>query len=200
MPGGFGTRANTPRRSEHRPVESFAPVDPYALAHRGVFAGSVVTLQFPDFLLTTVREHATRLLISIDGAEPIGVGIVRQGPFAQLLFACPRCQAWRRRLYIVDRVLGCRGRACLRLDPRSRHTHRSGAARAVNLARKARERLGADPTPFSPLPAPPRHHGSRRVYDRLAAKIAMLEQMALASFNATLAAVEVRARNRRMRR
>lgn len=155
--------------------------------------------QFRDFVLTIVVEHHRLITVAIDRGEPIGVGIVTQG-FGQLLFTCPNCGTWRRSLYVKDGVLGCRGRTCLRLDYSSRHTHRNGVARLVHLARKVRHRLGASLEPFSDLPPPPCHHGTRKVYDRLVAELAVLEQGAMSALGETLAAVERRARGRKRTR
>lgn len=127
----------------------------------------------------------------------IGVGIWRQGRFGQLLLACPGCTRWRRNLYVKDGALACR--RCNALDYRSRHEARRGAARAVNLASKLRQRLNANPVPFSGLPPRPRHHGSARVYDRLVAKLAALESQAVAEFAAVVKMAERRVHGRKRR-
>lgn|SRR5262245_22455472 len=198
---GIGTgTVHLPRHCDKRPVESFTPLNPCRLAAQGCFLlpGAVSRWRLGDCVLTIVVEHVCRVSIAIDDGAPIGVGIVRQGRLGQLLFVCPGCMRWRRSLYAKAGALACR--RCNRLDYRSRHEARYGAARAVNLASKLRRKLGADPTPFSPLPPPPQNYWSRTVYDRLTREIAMFEAQAVAAFTATLAAVERRARSKRVHR
>jgi len=201
MPGGFGTSGYPhPRRCDQQPVESFTPLNPCALAARGhlLLPGVTTVWRFSSFTAVITVEHATRVLISIDGRDPIGVGIVRQGLLGQLLFVCPGpCARWRRNLYVVkDGALRCR--CCAALDYRSRHEARRGAARAAHRVTKLRQRLNANPVPFSelPPPPPPRHHRRRRVYDQILA----YEAAALAAFGDTVAAAERRARSKRVRR
>jgi hypothetical protein len=165
---GLGTGVfHLPRHCDPRPVESFTPLNPCHLAARGhlLLPGAVTRWQYPGFVATIAVEHHSRVLISIDGGEPIGVGIWRQGRFGQMLLACPGgCMRWRRALYVKDGALACR--RCHRLDYRSRHEARYGAARAVNLASKLRQRLNANPVPFSELPPHDRDRMRRGVYNR----------------------------------
>ena len=200
--GGLGTRGYPhPRRCDKRPVEECAAVNPCHLAARGhLLPGAVTHWRLGDCVATITAVHHGLITVAIDDGAPIDVGIVRQGLLSQLLFECPQCQHLRRCLYVVRGVIGCRGRACLHIDHRSRHTHRRGAARAVNLASKLRQRLGADPTPFGPLPPRPRHHGHARVYDRLVAKLAALESQAMAEFAAVVKMAERRAYGRKRTR
>src|SRR5262245_5927509 len=197
---GIGTGVvHPPRQCDRRPVESFTPLNPCHLAARGhlLLPGAVTRWRLGDHVLTITVEHHSRILISIDGRDPIGVSIVRQG-FGQLLAVCPSCMRWYRNLYVKDGVLACRRDH--RIDYRSRHEARYGAKRATNLSSKLRRKLGADETPFSELPPRPRHHGSARVYDRIAGEIAMLEQQAMIAFTETVRAAERRARSKRVRR
>jgi hypothetical protein len=200
---GLGTGGYPhPRRCDPRAIETLAPLEPCHLADRGhlLLAGATTEWRFPEFTAVVVVEHATRVLISIDGGEPVGVGIVRQGLFGQLLFACPQCQHLRRRLYVIRGVIGCRGKNCFHIDPRSRHSHRYGVGRAVNLAGKLRLRLGGHPTLFGPVPPRDRDRLPLRVHNRLVAELAVLEGQALAAFGETLAAAERRARGRKRTR
>jgi len=84
------------------------------------------------------------------------------------VFICPRCEG---DCYKLHRVAGAwRCRRCHKLDYQSRHRHRTipGFNRLVSL----RRRIGADLTPFSPLPAKPL---AARRHWRLVREIRQLE-------------------------
>jgi len=200
MVAGLGSGVvHLPRRCDQRPIEAFAAVNACRLGGRGcLLPGAVSHWRLGDSVVSIEVEHATRILISIDGGEAVAVGVMRQGLFGQLLLSCPGCTRWRRNLYEIDGTLRCR--CCPpALDYRVRHEARRGAARAVHLASKLRQRLNANPVPFSELPPRPRHHGSARVYDRLVAKLTVLESQAMAEFAAVVKMAERRAHGRKRR-
>ena len=114
------------------------------------------------------------ITLVIGDAEPVEVEVERwERPRggAQAFWRCPKCEARREHLYVVEGLLACR--VCHRLDYRSRHILRScpAAARAAKL----RQRLGAAPGLMSPLPPRPRHHMQAARYDRLARALAAEE-------------------------
>jgi hypothetical protein len=91
---------------------------------------------------------------------------------ASHVFGCGLCGTDRYRLHLIGGVWACRD--CQRrrhhVDYASRHTHRS----IPSLHRIAwlRRRIGADPRPFTPLPAKPLQD---RRHWRLAREIRALE-------------------------
>ena len=87
----------------------------------------------------------------------------------RIWFACPACRRRCRHVYLPE--LACR--RCASLDYACRHLHRTvpGFHRVMRLRRK----LGADPHPFSPLPA--RRQGRSCAYhEQLVAMIHAAEE------------------------
>jgi len=84
-------------------------------------------------------------------------------------FICPRCQCDRYKLYRVGGVWACR--QCHLLTYSSRHRGRT--IPGLSRVRYLRRRLGADLTPFTPLPMKPL---TARGQLRLAREIRRLEQ------------------------
>jgi len=189
--GGLGTCTNIPRRADPQPLERFAAVNASALAARGRLPGSVTRWRFGGSIVDITVVHATLISVVVDGGEPTPIGIVRQGLFEQQLLVCPGCKRWRRALVCKDAALTCR--RCASLDYRIRHEARRGLPRLLHFIGKARQRLGADPTPFTDLP--PRPYGwTWKAYDRRVAEITALESQALAALGGVVKAAKLRAK------
>jgi hypothetical protein len=130
------------------------------------------------------REGVT---LRIGDAEQV-VEVVRQPRHLggwQAYWRCPRCEALRSDLFVVERVLACR--VCHGLDYRSRHVLHPALTRAAKLRRK----LGAAPGLLSPLPRKPRHWSPVH-YRRLVAELIATERVLAAMLSATVKALERR--------
>ena len=104
-------------------------------------------------------------------------------------FALWRCECGQRRrhLYFVKGRFVCRG--CGNVAYASRHVNWGPAFRQVTELRK---RLGADPRPFTPLPPRPKRYPQHARYDRLVARIAAAEALALSTLGKLTLAADVR--------
>jgi hypothetical protein len=106
-------------------------------------------------------------ILEIDGQQ-IQVGWHRSLPLP--CFICPRCGRGCYKLHRVGGVWACRT-PCHRLTYASRHIGRT--IPKLHRIRFLRRRIGADPTPFSPLPVKPLH---ARKHQRLCREIRELER------------------------
>ena len=113
------------------------------------------------------------LVLLVDGT-PQRLEVIRQPRHlggTQAYWRCPKCEALRQHLYVLDGVLRCR--VCHGLDYRSRHIlHQYPALSRVT---KLRHKLGAAPGLLSPLPPRPKHNKQAERYDRLARALAAEE-------------------------
>ena len=104
---------------------------------------------------------------------------------SQAFWRCPKCEALRSHLYVLDGELACR--VCHRLDYRSRHIYNPLLTRAARLRRK----LGAAPGLLSPVP-PRSRYWSRAYYARLVGELAATEAVIAEMLGATVRALERR--------
>ena len=131
------------------------------------------------------------ITLVIGNGEPVEVEVERwERPRggAQSFWRCPKCEARREHLYVVEGLLACR--VCHRLDYRSRHVLKSYPA--VARAAKLRRKLGAAPGLMSPLPPRPKHNMQAARYDRLARALATEEDVIAKVLGATVAALKRR--------
>jgi hypothetical protein len=170
---GFGTggpRASVPRRTDARPLESFARLSIHALEAAG-----------------NIPYGATSLVVAIGDDKQI-IRIDRLdgtlgGSYA--LWIC-ECGERRRDLYLKGRW-ACR--KCHRIDYTSRHDAWSPPMRR---AMKLRARLGGELQPFGALPPRPKRWPQRRLYDRLLPRLLAAEAAALGALNVLTAAADAR--------
>jgi hypothetical protein len=144
-----------------------------------------------------VRSGSTTIVLAVNGAEQTLRLGVRPGELGGEIvkWLCPRCGAGRRHLYVRDGKVGCRG--CLQLGYAGRWLRGMSAMAPI---RRLREKLGADPVPFSPLPPRKGRVGRNAArYDRLALAIQVAEGRALGALDAATAR-GVRAYERRQQR
>jgi hypothetical protein len=128
--------------------------------------GASVTLQIPG--KGCLRATCTAGNLNLKGA----LILIRWHPSLPMkVFGCPRCGNDRYKLYEVGGIWACR--ECHPGLEYSCRTFRSIAARSVSRIAWLRRRLGADPRPFTALPAKPPHH---RRYWALAREIRGLEE------------------------
>jgi len=133
------------------------------------------------------RESIT---LRVDGAEQV-LEVERQNRFlggTQAFWRCPRCEALRSHLYVLDGVVLCR--KCGQLDYRSRHCYSPSLLRVAKL----RRRLGAPPGLLSGLPPKP-PHWRRDYHARLVVELAVLEAALAARLHDTVRAVKRRKRS-----
>jgi hypothetical protein len=108
--------------------------------------------------------------VAIDGVEQMVMVERQRRPRGgwQAYWRCPRCDARRCHLYVLDGVLMCR--VCHGLDYRSRHVLHPALIKAA----KIRKRLGAAPGVLSALPKRPPHwrsdYWARSLHDLAAAE------------------------------
>ncbi len=145
-------------------------------------------------LTVLARAETSRLVLLVEGAsESVMVQIVRQDRHRggeQPFLTCPRCGVLRQHLYIRDREVGCRGKGCLSISYRSRHTSIGVVGRVARL----RRRLGAAPDVLAKLPPRPRYR--KRVYhERLVAELADAERELQALLGATVRSLKRRAKS-----
>src|SRR5262249_6092334 len=151
MPGAFGLADDVchDRVLPDRLVESHVMADVHMLHREGLLvAGTEARLGAADvdggYNLATpeaakVLLEGQQIRVSWDPALPLRC------------FICPRCQCDRYKLYRVGGVWACR--QCHLLTYSSRHRGRT--IPALSRVRYLRRRLGADLTPFTPLPMKP---------------------------------------------
>ena len=168
MVGCFPGLIDDPGNPYHVPperlTESHPCVDVCALAREGLLVvGASGTLQMADGGCRRLVRGAGNL--TIDGAL---IPIRPHPTLPMLVFGCPRCGTDRYKLHEVAGVWACR--KCHGLDFASRHKHRS--VPALHRISWLRRRIGADPRPFTALPAKPLHW---RRHLRLAREIRRLE-------------------------
>jgi hypothetical protein len=198
---GFGSGGYPhPRCTDPRPLEAVPALDVHALHHAGALVlGTATTWRWPHHVApvtATVRAEIGRVVLTIAGGPEISV-LIAWVPVSGCLegdrpyFVCPVCNRNVWDLYIVDQRFGCR--RCCNLDYGSRHRF-DAAALALARIRRLRAKLGADLDPYAPLPPPPRLPHSRRVYDRIVARIEAEEAKVVAGFIQTIAAVARRHR------
>jgi hypothetical protein len=157
-----------PPKTGRPPVEDLPRIDIHRMRREGL-----------------VGPGATAITIVANGIkQTLRLG-VRRGEFGGeiVLLHCPRCDSRRWHVYVLEGEVGCRG--CLRL------IHACSLGRGMSAMapiRRLREKLGADPVPFSPLPPRKGRVGrNAALYDRLASAIQVAEGRALAALDAATA-------------
>jgi len=144
-----------------RLIESRSRVDVWALQQCGALMDGATTELWAGLRGYQLATHAPNLWI---GETRVLVIWDEQG---RTWFECPACGRRCKHLYLDE--LTCR--ICLRLDYSSRHLHRT--VPGIHRIRRLRQRIGADPRPFAPLPKRRRHHVR---FHRIADEIRLLEQ------------------------
>jgi hypothetical protein len=169
MAGHFGLAgSNNDSAPAERLLETHPSLDVHELYRAGVLVeGASVVLKIPGIGCRRATRGAGNL--NIDGA----LIPIRPHPALPLpVFGCPQCGSDRYRLHLIGGIWACRDcqKRRHRVDYASRHTHRS----IPSLHRIAwlRRRIGADPQPFTALPAKPLQNRRHR---RLAREIRALE-------------------------
>jgi hypothetical protein len=143
MPGAFARKHPGPPRSD-RAQEAHPTLRVFELYRAGALVPGTATriegiaAQNPGPLTLAAAGK-----VIVDGA-PIAV---RPHPVAVVTFGCPVCDADRYKLYFKNGLWACA--ACHGLDRSSRHRHRS--IRGLYKLAQLRRRIGADPTPFTPI-------------------------------------------------
>src|SRR5262245_22381192 len=109
--------------------------------------------------------------VFVDGV-PQTLEIVRQPRIhgQEAFWRCPRCEALRWHLYLLNGEIGCR--ECLGLSYACRHTRNRAALRAAKLRRK----LGGLPGLLAPVPPKPKYW-RRDHYARVLAELAAAESV-----------------------
>jgi hypothetical protein len=167
MAGTFGlTGSNQDSRPEERLLETYPSLDVFELYRAGALTeGAEVELKMSDGGCRPARHAAGKFHI---GDQAISIRSHRS--LSMLVFACPLCSTDRYRLHLIAGIWACRDcqKRRHRVDYHCRHAQVSVLHRISWL----RRRIGADPRPFTPLPAKPLHN---RRYRRLAREIRALE-------------------------
>lgn len=164
MPGAFGLLDDVchDRVPNDRLVETHTMLDVHVLHREGLLVPGVEARLEDGGYFRAIREGGK---IEIDG-QHIRVGWHPALPLR--VFVCPVCARDCYRMHQVGSVWACR--TCHRLDYACRH--RSRTIPGLNRLRYLRRRIGADPTPFAPLPVKPLH---ARLHWRLVREIRHLE-------------------------
>jgi len=124
-----------------RLIENRSRVDVWALQQCGALMDGATTELWAGLRGYQLATHAPNLWI---GETRVLVIWDEQG---RTWFECPACGRRCKHLYFDE--LTCR--ICLRLDYSSRHLHRT--VPGIHRIRQLRQRIGADPRPFAPLPS-----------------------------------------------
>jgi hypothetical protein len=174
MAGRFGLAgSHNDSVSAERLLETYPCLDVFELYQAGgLVEGTEIEIRTVDGGHHTARHKAEKFHI-----DDQVISISSHRSLSLPVFVCPLCSTDRYKLHLIGGVWACRDcqKRRHRVDYASRHTQYSvpGWHRCCWL----RKRIGADPRPFTPLPAMSlRHHRLRR----LAREIRALEKALIA--------------------
>jgi hypothetical protein len=179
--GAMPTTAPTFRKM----VEDLPALDVLELYHAGGLVHGVSTiLQWPPSTTVHIRADHGRLIVAING----GLEVVVQVEYLALIgdrphVRCPACDRRTYRLYLDGDWFGCR--QCAGLAYAVRYERRWSPA--LQRVHKLRARLGAELTPFAPLPPRPYRGLAGPWHDRMVAQIQAAEAEVLEALRKTTA-------------